>query len=117
MGDVLSGLMHLVVLLALAVGAKVRELLAVSAVGVLWFQARVVVMWRVAVEEYRRAMVAVLLFLGLVPASFAGTYDSLTSAISFVDVISGLMAVAALLVAVYVVIKGITWIIALLRRK
>ena len=51
------------------------------------------------------------------PAAFAvGEIAALTANISFADVITGIFAVAATLIAVYVAQRGITMIIGMVRR-
>lgn len=46
----------------------------------------------------------------------AGTYDAITDAVDFADVLAGVVAIAALVAAVLVGIRGVRWILAAVKR-
>lgn len=72
-------------------------------------------------DKATAAVLAVGSALGLVaqsePASATSVFDPLTTAVSFTDVSTALFTVAATLMGVYVIIKGIAWVIAMVRRR
>lgn len=69
------------------------------------------------VRKYGSKVLAVAGLSGLASSVFAaGEIAALTAGISFTDVITGIFAVAATLIAVYVAQRGITMIIGMVRR-
>lgn len=70
----------------------------------------------IALKKYVGAslfLVASLLFA--VSAQAAGTYDGITGAVDWADVISGITAIAALIAAVLVVFKGSKMLLRVIR--
>lgn len=61
------------------------------------------------------AVVASLLMIGG-PSFAAGAFDPLTAAVTFVDVIAAIMAVAAIIAGLYVTMRGVTTILGFIRR-
>lgn len=62
-----------------------------------------------------RALSLVALTSAAMPV-MASPYASITAAVDFDDVVSGVIAVAALVAAVLVSIRGIRWILAAVKR-
>jgi hypothetical protein len=63
---------------------------------------------------------AFLLWLALfvsAPVLATSQYDTMTAAVTFTDVITALLAVGAVLLGVVIVIKGISWIIQMVKHK
>ncbi len=63
-------------------------------------------------------LVVLAMAMGLLagPAMAAGAFDPLTTAVSFVDVIAAVMAVAAILSGLYVTMRGVRMILGFIRR-
>jgi len=64
-------------------------------------------------------VVALVAFVSAFFGTFAhaGVYDTLTAAVSFTDATTAVLAVAAILVGVYVLYRGIDWIIRIVRGR
>lgn len=62
------------------------------------------------------AFFAALLSMLAGPAAAQSPFDALTAAVTFTDVVAAIMAVAAILAAMYVTMRGVTLILGFIRR-
>ena len=68
------------------------------------------------VKLYQTWLVGLFAMLCALSAQAASPFDPLTTAVSFTDVSAALFVVAAAIVGVLVIIKGIKWIYRMLGR-
>ncbi|OFW07836.1 MAG: hypothetical protein A3G20_06425 [Acidobacteria bacterium RIFCSPLOWO2_12_FULL_59_11] len=64
----------------------------------------------------KKILIAVVVLLAPTLALAVSPFDPLTTAVSFTDVTAALFTVAAAIVAVMVIIKGIKWVYRMLGR-
>ena len=70
-----------------------------------------------AIRKLHVVLAALFLSVFATVARATSVFDPLTTAVSFTDVVTALFAIGAILMAVLVVRKGISWVLAMVGRK